>query len=116
MKLRSAELAERRERLQQRIAAQRVELERQLLVWRGPIQTLDVARRAGQRLRKQATVVLAVISALVLLTRGRGVGKVFVLFRLARFAAKWWAFGRMLYRMSGGFGRGPSPRVISGRT
>jgi hypothetical protein len=116
MKLRSAELAERRERLLLRIAAQRADLERQLLVWRGPIQAFDVARQAGQRLRKQATVAVAVIGALMVLTRGRGVGKVFVVLRLARFAAKWWAFGRMLYKMSGGFGRGPAPRVISGRT
>jgi hypothetical protein len=110
MKLRSGELAERRERLQSRIAAQRLELERQLSVWRGPVHAFEIARHAGERLRSQATALVAIASALLLISRGRVVGKLFLALRWARFAAKWWAFGRMLYRASGGFGRGPAPR------
>jgi hypothetical protein len=110
MKLRSEELAERRERLQSRIAAQRLELERQLSVWRGPIHAFEIARHAGERLRSQTTALVAIASALLLISRGRVVGKLFLALRWARFAAKWWAFGRMLYRASGGFGRGPAPR------
>lgn len=106
MRLRSQALAERRERLQNRIAAQRLELERQLSDWRGPVHAFEVARNAGQRLRSQATALLAIASALLLISRGRVLGKLFLALRWARFGAKWWAFGRMLYRMSGGFGRG----------
>ena len=109
MKLRSEELARRRELLLMRIAAQRADLERQLLVWRGPIQTFEVARRAGERLRGQATALVAIAGVLLLISRGRVVGKLFLALRWARFAAKWWAFGRMLYRMGGRFGRGPAP-------
>jgi len=108
MRLRSEELAERRERLLMRIAAQRADLERQLLVWRGPIRTFELARHAGQRLRSQATALGAIAAALLLISRGRVVGKLFLALRWARFAAKWWAFGRMLYRVTGGFGRGPA--------
>jgi hypothetical protein len=109
MKLRSEELAERRERLLHRIAAQRVELERQLSVWRGPIRTFEIARHAGERLRSQATALVAIAGAILLITRGRVVGKLFLVLRLARFAAKWMAFGRVLYRMGGGFVRRPVP-------
>jgi hypothetical protein len=109
MKLRSEELAARRESLQLRIAAQRAELERQLAVWRGPIHAFEVARHAGERLRSQATALLGIAGALLLLSRGRVVGKMFLALRWARFAAKWWAFGRMLYRVSGRFGREPEP-------
>ena len=110
MRLRSAELAERREHLQRRIVAQRLELERQLSVWRGPIHAFEVARHAGQRLRSQATALIAIASALLLISRGRALGKLFLALRWARFAAKWWAFGRVLYRVSGGLGRGgPAP-------
>jgi hypothetical protein len=109
MRLRSAQLAERRERLQQRIAAQRLELERQLVVWRGPIHAFEVARHAGERLRSQATALLAIGAALLVISRGRVLGKLFFALRWARFAAKWWAFGRMLYRAGGGFARGPAP-------
>jgi len=106
MRLRSRELAERRERLQNRIASQRLELERQLSAWRGPVHAFEVARHAGERLRSQATALLAIASALLLISRGRVLGKLFLALRWARFAAKWWAFGRMLYRVGGGFGRG----------
>lgn len=109
MRLRSDELAARRESLQLRIAAQRTELERQLLAWRGPIQAFEVARRAGERLRSQATALIGIAGALLVLSRGRIVAKVFLALRWARFAAKWWAFGRMLYRLSGRFGRRPEP-------
>jgi len=108
MKLRSAELVERRERLLQRIAAQRMELEQQLSVWRGPIHAFEIARNAGERLRSQTTALVAIAGALLLISRGRIIGKLFFALRWARFAAKWWAFGRMLYRVGGGgFGRGP---------
>jgi hypothetical protein len=110
MKLRSTELAERRERLQSRIAAQRMELEQQLSIWRGPVHAFEIARHAGQRLRSQATALVAIAGALLLISRGRVVGKMFLALRWARFAAKWWAFGRMLYRAGGGFGRGPAAR------
>jgi hypothetical protein len=106
MRLRSTELAERRERLQNRIALQRLELERQLEVWRGPIHAFEVARHAGQRLRSQATALIAIASVLLIVSRGRVLGKLFLALRWARVAAKWWAFGRMLHRASGGFGRG----------
>lgn len=106
MKLRSEELARRRELLQNRIAVQRLELERQLYAWRGPIHAFEVARNAGARLRGQATALIAIAGALLLISRGRVVGKLFLALRWARFAAKWWAFGRMLHRVSGGFGRG----------
>jgi hypothetical protein len=109
MRLRSEELAARREGLLLRIAAQRADLERQLLVWRAPIRTFEIARHAGERLRSQATALVAIAGALLLISRGRVVGKLFLALRWARFAAKWWAFGRMLYRLGGGFGRGPSP-------
>ena len=110
MRLRSAELAERRDRLQLRITAQRLELERQLGVWRGPIHAFEVARHAGERLRSQATAMLAIAGVLLVLSRGRVLGKLFLALRWARFAAKWWAFGRMFYRATGGFGRaGPAP-------
>jgi hypothetical protein len=110
MKLRSAELAERRERLQDRIAAQRLDLERQLAVWHGPIHAFEVARHAGERLRSQATALLAIASLLLVVSRGRVLGKLFLALKWARFAAKWWAFGRMLYRAGGGLGRGgPAP-------
>lgn len=110
MKLRSEELARRRELLQNRIAVQRLELERQLYVWRGPIHAFEVARNAGARLRGQATALIAIAGALLLISRGRVIGKLFFALRWARFAAKWWAFGRMLHRVSGGFGRGgPAP-------
>jgi hypothetical protein len=110
MKLRSEELARRRELLQNRIAVQRLELERQLYVWRGPIHAFEVARNAGARLRGQVTALIAIAGALLLISRGRVVGKLFLALRWARFAAKWWAFGRMLYSVSGRFGRGgPAP-------
>ncbi len=112
MRLRSAELAERRERLQHRIAAQRLELERELSVWRGPVHAFEVARHAGQRLRSQATAILTIASVLLVLSRGRVLGKLFLALRWGRFAAKWWAFGRVLYRMSGGLRRGgPVPHA-----
>jgi hypothetical protein len=110
MKLRSAELVERRERLLQRIAAQRMELEQQLSVWRGPIHAFEIARNAGERLRSQTTALVAIAGALLLISRGRIIGKLFFALRWARSAAKWWAFGRMLYRAGGGLGRGPAPR------
>jgi hypothetical protein len=110
MRLRSRELTERRERLLHRIASQRMELERQLAVWHGPIRAFDIARHAGARLRTQTTALVAIAGALLLISRGRVIGKLFFALRWARFAAKWWAFGRMLYRAGGGFGRGPAPR------
>ncbi len=109
MRLRSGELAERRERLQHRIAAQRLELERQLSVWRGPVRAFEAARHAGERLRSQATALLAIGAALLVISRGRVLGKLLFALRWARFAAKWWAFGRMLYRVGEGVRRGPAP-------
>jgi hypothetical protein len=106
MKLRSAELARRRELLQTRIAAQRLELGRQLSVWRGPIHAFEVARHAGERLRSRAAALIALAGVLLVISRGRVLGKLFLALRWARFAAKWWAFGRMLYRVGGGFVRG----------
>jgi hypothetical protein len=110
MRLRSAELARRREQLQDRIARQRLELERELSVWRGPIHAFEVARHAGEQLRSRATALIAIASLLLVVSRGRVLGKLFLALRWARFAAKWWAFGRMLYRVGGGLGRGgPAP-------
>jgi hypothetical protein len=103
MKLRSDELAARKERLVAQIAAQRAELERQLLLWRKPMQAFDIARRAGRQLRAPATGLAAIAGVLLPLTRGRLLAKIFLVLRWTRFAARWWAFGRVLWRLGQGF-------------
>ena len=116
MKLRSEELAQRRERLLAQIAAQRADLERQLLVWRKPLQAFDAARHAGERLRKQSAVLIAVVSLLVIVSRGRVLVKVLAALKLARFAARtarWWALGRTLWRLGEGFARRPAPSAVN---
>ncbi len=105
MKLRSAELAERREQLLARIAAERFEFEQQMLVWRRPLHAFDLARQAGERLRGQASVLIVILGAVMLVTRARFLRKVVSGLRWVRWLARWGALGTTLWRIRQGLAR-----------
>jgi hypothetical protein len=110
MTWRSEMLARRRELLVARGAAQRLHFERQLQVWRGPLRAFDMARYAGARLRKQASLVAALAGLLVAVTRGRIFVKAARGLRLVRFAVRWWTIGQMFWRLAQSLGARTAPR------
>jgi hypothetical protein len=102
------QLARRRERLVLQSAAQRVQLEKELQLWRKPLHYFDVARAAGGKVREHASLIVIVLSGLLLLSRGSLLTKALVAARLARQASRWWSMAKVALRLGANFARRPS--------
>jgi hypothetical protein len=102
------ELARRRERLVLQSAAQRVQLEKELQLWRKPLHYVDVARDVGGKVRKHGSLIVAVLGGLLLLSRGRLLTKAVVAAKLARQASRWWSLAKVALRLGATFARRPS--------
>jgi hypothetical protein len=96
MNLRSRDLAIRREGLLRTIAIQRHQLEYDFDALQGPAHILDRVRDMGAYLRQRLPIVVLVVAAIVVISRGRVIGKVVRLIGLGRRVSRWWAIWKMV--------------------
>ncbi|HVK54074.1 MAG TPA: hypothetical protein VM532_03500 [Burkholderiales bacterium] len=95
MNLRSRNLANRREGLLRTIAIQRQQLEYDFEALQGPAHILDRIRDVGAYLRERLPMAALIVAAIVVISRGRIIGKVVRLVGLGRRVSRWWAIWKM---------------------